>query len=91
MPTTHDLPAHRLRTIADNPNLAQHAHALADRLFLQAREDEAAAVRVLSPMVRDNLEYVFLETTLADVARNAVVLGTLAREVERRDDETPPV
>jgi hypothetical protein len=48
-------------------------------------------VRVFWPTLRDNLSYASLATTIADVARNAKVLGAIARKVERQADETPPV
>ena len=91
MPTTLDLPAHLLRAIADNSNIAQHWHELADWLFLNARDDEAVAVRTLWPTLRENLAVASLEDTLADVAKNAGVLAAIARKMPRHDDETPPV
>jgi len=65
--------------------------ALADWLAEQGRDDEAVAVRVLWRTLRDNLSCASLDDTLADVARNAGVLGAIAREKQRQADETPPV
>ena len=90
MPATTDLPAPLLRAIADEPDESEHWHALADWLFVHARDDEAAAVRVLWRTLRDNLSCASLEGTLADVARNAGVLAEIAREKQRQADETPP-
>lgn len=36
------------------------------------------------PTLRHNLERVSLEATLADVARNAKLLGSVAQEIEER-------
>lgn len=54
------------------------------------KDDEATAVRVLWPTLRDNLACASLAATLADAARTAKVLAKMARKVERQADETPP-
>ena len=80
-----------LNAIDNEPDEAEHWLALADWLFVHARDDEAVAVRALWPTLRENLAVVSLEGTLADVAKNAAVLATIAREKERQENETPPV
>jgi hypothetical protein len=57
---------------------------LSDWLWIQGRDDKAVAVRVLWPTLLDNLSLATLEATLADVAQDAKLLGTVAREVEER-------
>ena len=91
MPSTADPPTQLLRAIADDPDDGEHWHALADWLWVEGREDEAVAVRVLRPTLRGNLSCASLATTIADVARNAKVLAAIARKVGRQADETPPV
>jgi uncharacterized protein (TIGR02996 family) len=86
-----DPPAALLIAIAAEPDNGEHWLALADWLFVHARDDEAVAVRGLWPTLRDNLEVASLETTLAGVAKNAAILAAIARKMPRRDDETPPV
>jgi hypothetical protein len=88
MPIAQDLPAPLLRAIT---NEAEHWHALADWLFVHARDDEAVAVRGLWRTLRENLACASLETTLADVARNSAVLAEISRKAERPADDTPPV
>lgn len=80
-----------LNAIRAGPDEAEHRFALADWLFLHARDDEAVAVRTLWPTLRENLAVVSLEDTLADVAKHAAVLATIARDKERQENETPPV
>jgi hypothetical protein len=63
---------------------------LASWLRAHDRFDEAAAVRVLWPSLRDNLGYASLGDTLAFVARNAPVLAAIARKVEPQADDVPP-
>jgi hypothetical protein len=91
MPIAQDLPVPLLRAIADDPDEAEHWHALADWLFVHARDDEAAAVRGLWRTLRENLACASLEATLADVARNSAALAAIARTAARPADETPPV
>ena len=91
MPPATDLPASLLRAIDDDPKEAEHWLALADWLFVHARDDEAVAVRALWPTLRENLAVASLEDTLADVAKNAAVLAKIARKMPRHDDETPSV
>jgi uncharacterized protein (TIGR02996 family) len=90
MRTSPDLPPTLLHAITEEPDEGEHWHALADWLWIHGREDEAAAVRILWPTLLENLTFASLESTLEDVARNAKVLGKLARAVERRTDETRP-
>src|SRR5206468_10472908 len=63
--------------------------ALAQWYADNGREDEALAVRVFWPTLRDNLTFASLEATLADAVRNSKMLAELAREVERRAREEP--
>jgi hypothetical protein len=91
MPIVQDLPAPLLRAIADDPDEAEHWHALADWLFVHARDNEAVAVRGLWRTLRENLACASLETTLADVARNSAALAAIARQGERPAEVTPPV
>ena len=65
--------------------------ALSTWLEDNGRDDEAAAVRILWRMLRANLACASLENRLADVARNASVLGAIARDKQRQADETPLV
>jgi len=77
-----------LDAIADAPDDPDRWFALASWLWDNGRAAaEAVAVRVLWPMLRDDLRF----ATLADVARNAKVLAAVARTVERQADDTPPV
>jgi len=90
--TMADPPTAVLDAIRAGPNYAERWRALADWLFIQARDDEASAVWVLWPTLRDNLAVVSLEDTLADVAKNAAVLAAIARKMPtRHDDDTSPV
>ena len=51
------------------------------------RDDEAAAVRVFWPTLRDSLGVRrSIIAVLADVRRNASLLGASAREIEERTD-----
>lgn len=79
-----DLPASLLQAIAADPDDGEHWHALADWLRDHGRDDEAVAVRVLWPTLRDNLSCASLEVTLADVGRNGKVLADRARELQGR-------
>lgn len=49
------------------------------------RDDEAVAVRMFWPSLRDNVTEVGLDETLADLEQNAATMGRLARHVEERD------
>jgi hypothetical protein len=80
-----------LNRISEDPNDAHHWISLVCWLSEQGKNDESNAVRVLWPMLRDNLRFATLEATLVDVARNAKVLAAIARKVERQADDTPPV
>jgi uncharacterized protein (TIGR02996 family) len=90
-----ETPVPELRALTDHiresPDDRARWVALADWLQARGRADEAVAVRVLWRTLRDNLACASLEATLADVARNAGVLGAIAREKQRQADETPPV
>jgi hypothetical protein len=87
MPTPTDLNV-LLDAIRESPDFGGHWNALACWLWDNGRDDEAFAVRVLWPTLRDNLACTSVAATLADVARNAKVLAKVAREVERRDRDT---
>jgi len=60
--------------------------ALSTWLEDTGRDDEAAAVRVFWPTLRDNVTVagVPLGLTLRGLARNAAALGRQAREIEQR-------
>jgi hypothetical protein len=81
-----DLPS-LLTAISANPDDGVHWRALAQWYSDNGQEDEAIAIRVFWPTLRDNLAFASLETTLADAVRNSKVLAELAREVERRAHE----
>jgi hypothetical protein len=88
--TDLDPPAGLVDALRADPDEAERWHALADWLFVHARDDEAVAVRGLWQTLRDNLACASLDDTLADVARNAGVLAAIAREKQRQAGETPP-
>jgi hypothetical protein len=71
-----DLPA-ILAAIRERPDDAPRWLALAAWLWDNGRDDEAAAVRIFWPTLRDNVveARVSVEDTLADVARHAGILG----------------
>jgi hypothetical protein len=73
-----DLPA-ILAAVAADPNDGPRWMALAVWLNDNGRDDEAAAVRVFWPTLRDNLATVTLDATLADLARHMSILGAAAR------------
>jgi hypothetical protein len=77
-------PPELLDTIRANPDDGPRWLALAGWYWDNGRDDEAVAVRVFWPALRDDLERVTLEATLADVARHAAILGKRAREIEGR-------
>jgi len=83
-----DLPA-VLDAIRAKPDDGPRWPALASWLWDNGRDDEAAAVRVFWPVLRDNLARASLESTLADVARHAKLLGQQAREAEARTPTDP--
>jgi hypothetical protein len=87
---TDELHAVLLDAIRADPDDGARWLDLASWLWVQGRDDEAIAVRVFWPTLRDNLAHVSLEATLAGVARNAKRLGRFARETDRRENETPP-
>jgi hypothetical protein len=59
--------------------------ALAAWLWDNGREDEAAAVRVYWPTLRDNIDAgVSVEHTLRELARHSGKLGRKAREIKGR-------
>lgn len=80
-----------LSAIRDDPDEETRWLSLARWLSDNGRDDEAVAVRVLWPTLRDNLASATLGDTLADMARNAKVLAAIARKVERKADATPPL
>ena len=91
MPDPTDLPAVLLEAIRAEPDDAERWRALANWLFIEARDDEASVVWALWPTLRNNLAVASLETTMADLAANAKVFAKIARMMERQGDETPPV
>ena len=80
-----DMPA-ILDSIRERPDDEARWLALAGWYWDHSWGNEAAVVRVFWPMLRDNLANVSLEITLAEVARDATLLGLQAREVEERRD-----
>lgn len=74
-----------LTSLRERPDDGHRWLALASWLWDHDRDDEAAAVQVFWPTLRDNMliSGVSLYATLRHVARNAVSLGRRAREVER--------
>jgi hypothetical protein len=85
-----DLPA-ILDAIRERPDDGARWEALGAWLWDNGRDDEAAAVRVYWPVLRDNVVEagVSAEDTVADVARHARILGGAGREVERRAADGP--
>ena len=79
-----DLPV-ILDAIREKPDVGPRWLALAEWFADNGRDDEAAAVRVYWPVLRDNLARTSLESTLADVAWHARLLGRRAREDEGRE------
>jgi hypothetical protein len=78
-----DLPA-ILDALREKPADGPRWLVLAGWVFDNGRDDEAVAVRVYWPVLRDNLARASLESTLADVARHSRLLGQREREVEGR-------
>ena len=81
-----DLPQ-LLDAIRARPDAEAGWLALAGWLWDNGRDDEAAAVRVFWPTLRDTVTVsgVSVEQTLREVARHAVKLGRKAREIEGRE------
>ena len=72
-----------LDAIREEPDDGPRWLALAGWLLDNGRDDEAAAVRVYWPVLRDNLTAsVSLDETLRQVKQNAARLGRRAREAE---------
>jgi hypothetical protein len=78
-----------LNSVRERPDDGRRWFDLASWLWDNGRDDEAVAVRVLWPTLRDNLAHVSLEATLAEVVRNAKRFAKLARNIEGRVDDTP--
>jgi len=87
-----DLPA-LLESIRECPGDRARWLALSGWLRDNGRDDEAVAVRVFWSALRDNVteSRVSLGDTLTDLARNARVLGQVARQVEGRASSPPPL
>jgi uncharacterized protein (TIGR02996 family) len=81
-----DLPA-ILDAIRAKPDDGSRWLTLAAWLLGNGRDDEAVVIRAFWPTLRDNLSATTIEATLDDVARNAGLLSTVAREVGRRASE----
>jgi hypothetical protein len=73
--------------IRERPDDGPRWLALAGWLLDNGRGDEAVAVRVYWPVLRDNLARASLESTLEDVARHARLLGRRARGAEARSQD----
>jgi uncharacterized protein (TIGR02996 family) len=85
-----ELPA-ILDVLRERPDDEVRWLALAGWLADSGREDEAAAVRVFWPTLRDNVASgVSVEMTLRELARCAARLGRRAREIQGLADEHPP-
>jgi hypothetical protein len=80
-----DLPL-LLDAIQEQPDDGPRWLALAAWLGEERPDDEAIAVRVFWPTLRDNVvEFgVLLDKTLAGLTENAAVLGSVARQIEQR-------
>jgi uncharacterized protein (TIGR02996 family) len=78
-----DLPA-ILNAIREKPDDGPRWLALASWLWDNGRDDEAAAVRVLWPIFRDNLGYTTLDATLKNLEAHAPQFGNIARLMEAR-------
>jgi hypothetical protein len=78
-----------LCAIQERPDDGHRWLALASWLWDNDRNDEAAAVQVFWPTLRDNVivSGVSLHGTLRQMARHAKALGRRARKFERRLDE----
>jgi uncharacterized protein (TIGR02996 family) len=84
--TAPDLPQF-LDAIRARPDAEAGWLALAGWLWDYGRDDEAAAVRVFWPTLRDNVKVagVSVEQTLRELARDVARLGRRAREIIGRD------
>ena len=84
-----DLPA-LWDALRENPADESRWLALSRHLRDEGRDDEAVAVRVFWPTLRDTVTTgVSLDMTLADLTRHAKVLGDVAREIEERRQRPP--
>ena len=81
-----------LNAIRERPDDGHRWLALASWLWDNDRDDEAVAVQVFWPNLRDRvlIEGHSVHATLRYVARYARVFGHKAREIEGRAEETPP-
>jgi hypothetical protein len=79
-----------LNAIRERPDDGHRWLALASWLWDNDRDDEAVAVQVFWPTLRDNVlvSGVSLHATLRNVVRHAKVLARAARKVERTAVET---
>jgi hypothetical protein len=85
-PTMPDLPA-LIGAIREWPDDERRWLALSSWLWDNGRDDEAAAVRVFWPTLRDTVNAgESVDGALRRVARNAVKLGDRARRVEAQAD-----
>jgi hypothetical protein len=66
----------------ERPNDRPRWLALASWQWDNGRDDEATALPVFKPTLRDNLPRASLQSTLADVARHQELPRLWAREVE---------
>lgn len=75
-----------LTALRERPDDGHRWLALASWLWDHDRDDEAVAVQVFWPTLRDNVVVsgASVHATLRQVARHAAQLGHRAREVERR-------
>jgi uncharacterized protein (TIGR02996 family) len=76
-----------LDSIRERPDDGTRWLVLAGWLWDNGRDDEAAAVRVFWPTLRDNVieAGVSLDETLRQLARHAELLGRRTREVQERE------
>src|SRR5438309_10193102 len=79
-----DLPQ-LLDVIRENPNDASSWLALSSWIADSGGDDEAVAVRVFWPTLRDNVvEFgVPLDRTLAGLTESAAIFGSVARQIEQ--------
>jgi len=75
-----------LTAIRERPDDGSHWLALASWLEDNGRDDEAAAVRVFWPTLRDNVTVAGLSVNVAlrELTRHAAALGRRARQIEDR-------
>jgi uncharacterized protein (TIGR02996 family) len=80
-------PSSVLAAIRSDPNDGAAWLVLSEWYAEQGRYDEADAVRVFWPMMRESLETATLDAVLGELASAAKLLGGIARHVEvGRDD-----